>query len=71
MLISQVLAKEKARNLKGKQESSAPLKDHAPGWNENLAVSSYQATGHLQYCAEKYGGVTRPLARLAERGTGE
>ncbi|CDZ97634.1 hypothetical protein [Phaffia rhodozyma] len=33
-----VLAKEKARNLKGQQSSSAPFDDsHAPGWNENLA----------------------------------
>ncbi|WVQ78183.1 hypothetical protein IAT38_000266 [Cryptococcus sp. DSM 104549] len=32
-----VLAREKARNLKGTQDSSAPHKEHAPGWNEHLA----------------------------------
>nr|ODN81253.1 hypothetical protein L203_05759 [Cryptococcus depauperatus CBS 7841] len=32
-----VLAKEKARNLSGTQDSSSPHKEHAPGWNEHLA----------------------------------
>ncbi|KAK1924789.1 hypothetical protein DB88DRAFT_486874 [Papiliotrema laurentii] len=34
------LAKEKARNLSGEQDSSAPHKEHAPGWNEHLASES-------------------------------
>ncbi|ODN84685.1 hypothetical protein L202_00581 [Cryptococcus amylolentus CBS 6039] len=33
----EVLQKEKARNLRGEQDSSAPHKEHAPGWNEHLA----------------------------------
>nr|ODN99712.1 hypothetical protein L204_02145 [Cryptococcus depauperatus CBS 7855] len=33
-----VLAKEKARNLSGTQDSSSPHKEHAPGWNEHLAA---------------------------------
>lgn len=33
----EVLQHEKARNLKGEQDSSAPHKDTAPGWNERLA----------------------------------
>ncbi|WWD15821.1 hypothetical protein CI109_100245 [Kwoniella shandongensis] len=37
------LAKEKARNLSGTQDSSAPHKDHAPGWNEHLASDSEAA----------------------------
>ena len=36
--MAQRIAKEKARNLKGEQHSSAPHKEHAPGWNEHLAV---------------------------------
>jgi hypothetical protein len=35
----QILSKEKARNLSGNQDTSAPHKEHAPGWNEHLAVS--------------------------------
>ncbi|KAL7422284.1 hypothetical protein Q5752_002930 [Cryptotrichosporon argae] len=35
-----VIAKEKARNLSGTQDSSAPHKEHAPGWNEHLASDS-------------------------------
>ena len=38
-LIIQVLEREKAKNLSGTQGDSAPLKETAPGWNENLAVS--------------------------------
>lgn len=38
MLTVQRIAREKARNLKGEQHSSAPHKEHAPGWNEHLAV---------------------------------
>ncbi|OCF35410.1 hypothetical protein I316_02960 [Kwoniella heveanensis BCC8398] len=36
----EVLDKEKAKNLQGKQDDSAPHKEHAPGWNENLASDS-------------------------------
>ncbi|OXB39159.1 hypothetical protein LQV05_004235 [Cryptococcus neoformans] len=35
-----VLAREKARNLSGNQDSSAPHKEHAPGWNEHLATDA-------------------------------
>ncbi|EAL22529.1 hypothetical protein CNBB4070 [Cryptococcus deneoformans B-3501A] len=35
-----VLAREKARNLSGTQDSSAPHKEHAPGWNEHLATDA-------------------------------
>jgi hypothetical protein len=38
VLTVQRIAREKARNLKGEQHSSAPHKEHAPGWNEHLAV---------------------------------
>lgn len=34
-----MLAREKARNLSGTQDTSAPHKEYAPGWNEHLAVS--------------------------------
>ncbi|ORY33726.1 hypothetical protein BCR39DRAFT_518886 [Naematelia encephala] len=37
------IAKEKARNLSGTQDSSAPHKEHAPGWNEHLASDSEAA----------------------------
>ncbi|GFZ46230.1 hypothetical protein JCM24511_04477 [Saitozyma sp. JCM 24511] len=35
-----ILSKEKARNLSGNQDTSAPHKEHAPGWNEHLASDS-------------------------------
>jgi hypothetical protein len=38
--MTQVIEKEKAKNLSGTQGDSAPLKETAPGWNENLAVST-------------------------------
>jgi hypothetical protein len=38
----QTIEKEKAKNLSGTQGDSAPLKETAPGWNENLAVSHYR-----------------------------
>ncbi|EIW69594.1 hypothetical protein TREMEDRAFT_73912 [Tremella mesenterica DSM 1558] len=34
------LAREKARNLSGTQDSSSPHKEHAPQWNEVLATDS-------------------------------
>jgi len=37
-----VLEREKAKNLSGTQGDSAPLKEHAPGWNETLAVSTHK-----------------------------
>jgi hypothetical protein len=40
--MNQVIEKEKAKNLSGTQGDSAPLKETAPGWNENLAVSFQQ-----------------------------
>ena len=36
--VSKTIDKEKARNLAGTQDSSSPHKEHAPGWNEHLAV---------------------------------
>lgn len=40
-LHSQVLEREKHRNLSGKHRSENPaLHEHAPGWNENLASAS-------------------------------
>ncbi|WRT67025.1 uncharacterized protein IL334_003991 [Kwoniella shivajii] len=33
----EILDKEKAKNLEGKQDDSSPHKEHAPGWNEHLA----------------------------------
>ncbi|ODO03360.1 hypothetical protein L198_02206 [Cryptococcus wingfieldii CBS 7118] len=41
----EVLQKEKARNLRGQQESSAPHKEHAPGWNEHLAADQAGPSG--------------------------
>ncbi|WWC69582.1 uncharacterized protein I206_103525 [Kwoniella pini CBS 10737] len=38
-----IIEEEKQRNLKGNQDSSAPHKDHAPGWNEHLASHSEAA----------------------------
>ncbi|WVO21901.1 uncharacterized protein IAS62_003221 [Cryptococcus decagattii] len=35
-----VLAREKARNLSGTQDTSAPHKEYAPGWNEHLATDA-------------------------------
>ncbi|ORX39786.1 hypothetical protein BD324DRAFT_614981 [Kockovaella imperatae] len=39
----EVLGREKARNLKGTQDSSTPFKEGAPGWNEHLASDSEAA----------------------------
>jgi len=39
LLTIKVIEREKAKNLSGIQGDSAPLKETAPGWNENLAVS--------------------------------
>jgi hypothetical protein len=44
----EVLQHEKARNLKGEQDSSAPHKDTAPGWNERLA--SCVCLSHRRAC---------------------
>ena len=34
----QKIQTEKEKNMKNKQHDSAPHKEHAPGWNEKLAV---------------------------------
>lgn len=39
LLTEQRIEREKTKNLQGNQGSSAPHKEHAPGWNEHLAVS--------------------------------
>ncbi|WWC85395.1 uncharacterized protein L201_000258 [Kwoniella dendrophila CBS 6074] len=38
-----IIEEEKQRNLSGNQDSSAPHKEHAPGWNEHLASDSEAA----------------------------
>jgi hypothetical protein len=49
----QRIAKEKARNLKGEQHSSAPHKEHAPGWNEHLAVCPFSSRDSVYLVAKE------------------
>ncbi|KAK4687219.1 hypothetical protein P7C73_g2905, partial [Tremellales sp. Uapishka_1] len=55
-----VIAHEKAKNLSGTQDSSAPHKDHAPGWNETLASDS-EASIKADQAAPGTGGPTKEM----------